>query len=721
MTPFNIGRRIELNDFTTEEAAPLANGLGPDEETTTGLLSRVLYWTGGHPYLTQRLCRALAEHIQHKNPEAAGPATDPPVIPTLATVDALANKLFLSRQARDRDDNLIFVRERILRGELDVAGLLYLYRRIRGGARVSDDETNPQITVLRLSGIIRGNNGVLQVRNRIYAHVFDQGWATANMPHAEIRRQRRAGRRGVLIGLGIGLILLFGYLLVGPAFKRHRQALLAQRTVERLYAKYAEATYYQGSFESTFELGVGGTVVPVQSSGTLYFERPDRVNLVLKSALTSPEAEIRIVSNGRVRWIFSPSVRQYHAEPVLHRIAPPPEPKPSRDPLPPWLHAPVLPGHGKGPEFPVSDSILPRSVEQQIAPMHILPLFRLLLFPESSNGFAQNAQNIEYEGETDLDGQQVLVIRWRHSVAHLLASLGVPNIQSDREGIPFTAWVSRDNGLVLRLRVDLSPWAAQLAGPSEAPITGLIITEHHRPVLQTGEVEDPEGRFEFRPPPGSANVGQLQLPRPDFGAMVNSKRQMLRSIPPRSTFTPSNLIDLSRYYNASFTAPWHPGPAGNTLEMLPPGLLYFGGVLFDARGIVQLSSKSLKDPAYPKQINGIRIDQRCRQLHFLHATGWKSPDGTRVGSYVLGYEDGTQIDIPLIYGKDLRDWNGKSDSAVPTEATLVWSAKNLADFNPRLFKSSWDNPRPEHAIDSLDFISTGVEAAPFLIAITAEQ
>jgi hypothetical protein len=234
MTPFNIGRRIELNDFTAEEAAPLANGLGPDEETAADLLSRVLYWTGGHPYLTQRLCRALAEHIQHENPEPPGPDAAPPVIPTLETVDALGSKLFLSRQARDRDDNLIFVRERILRSELDVAGLLYLYRRIRGGARVADDETNPQISVLRLSGIIRGHDGVLQVRNRIYAHVFDQGWATGNMPHAEVRRQRKASRRGVLIGLGIGLVLLVAYLLVGPAIKRHRQALLAQTTVERM-------------------------------------------------------------------------------------------------------------------------------------------------------------------------------------------------------------------------------------------------------------------------------------------------------------------------------------------------------------------------------------------------------------------------------------------------------------------------------------------------------
>src|SRR5207248_2999311 len=59
-TPFNIGRRIELADFTATEAAPLARGLGSDAVQGASLLERVLYWTGGHPYLTQRLCQAIA-------------------------------------------------------------------------------------------------------------------------------------------------------------------------------------------------------------------------------------------------------------------------------------------------------------------------------------------------------------------------------------------------------------------------------------------------------------------------------------------------------------------------------------------------------------------------------------------------------------------------------------------------------------------------------------
>src|SRR5262249_16914875 len=60
ITPFNIGKRIELADFTAEEAAPLAAGLrghGASEQTAKVLLERILDWTGGHPYLTQRLCQ----------------------------------------------------------------------------------------------------------------------------------------------------------------------------------------------------------------------------------------------------------------------------------------------------------------------------------------------------------------------------------------------------------------------------------------------------------------------------------------------------------------------------------------------------------------------------------------------------------------------------------------------------------------------------------------
>ena len=183
-TPFNIGNRIELTDFTEEEASPLAPGMGEGNETGAKLLRRVLYWTGGHPYLTQRLCRAVAED---------------PAAQSNSAVDRICNDLFLSLRARQHDDNLLFVRERILRSEVDTPSLLSLYDKIRGGGKVRDEETNPLVAVLRLSGITRSEKPYLKVRNRIYERVFDQDWVTSNLPGAEIRRQRAAYLRGAKV------------------------------------------------------------------------------------------------------------------------------------------------------------------------------------------------------------------------------------------------------------------------------------------------------------------------------------------------------------------------------------------------------------------------------------------------------------------------------------------------------------------------------------------
>jgi WD40 repeat protein len=182
-TPFNIGRRIELTDFTSTEATPLAQGLRQGDRSLETLLQRVLHWTGGHPYLTQRLCQAVAEDLS---------VTD------VAGVDRLCEALFFSARAQERDDNLLFVRERLLHSEADLASLLDLYGRVRRGKPIRDDDTNPLVSLLRLSGIVRSVHAELQVRNRIYERVFDSQWIRTHMPDAEVRRQRGAYRRGLL-------------------------------------------------------------------------------------------------------------------------------------------------------------------------------------------------------------------------------------------------------------------------------------------------------------------------------------------------------------------------------------------------------------------------------------------------------------------------------------------------------------------------------------------
>ncbi|MBL8190674.1 MAG: AAA-like domain-containing protein [Acidobacteria bacterium] len=220
LTPFNIGHRIELTDFTETEALPLAAGLRRQEPLASELLSRILHWTGGHPYLTQRMCKAVAE-------DSRATSTD--------DVDRICEELFFTRRASEQDDNLLFVRERMLRSEVDLAGLLTLYGQVRDGKRVADEDSNPLVTVLRLSGIARVADGVLKNRNRIYQHVFDRQWVMKTMPDADLQRQRAAYRRGVIrtSAWSAVLIVIIGTLLF-VALKKSREASRQMETNRHL-------------------------------------------------------------------------------------------------------------------------------------------------------------------------------------------------------------------------------------------------------------------------------------------------------------------------------------------------------------------------------------------------------------------------------------------------------------------------------------------------------
>ncbi|NJO82503.1 MAG: hypothetical protein HC828_06540, partial [Blastochloris sp.] len=59
-TPFNIGKAIQLPGFGLQEAEPLAKGLLEKTSEPKVVLSEILSWTGGQPFLTQKLCKLVA-------------------------------------------------------------------------------------------------------------------------------------------------------------------------------------------------------------------------------------------------------------------------------------------------------------------------------------------------------------------------------------------------------------------------------------------------------------------------------------------------------------------------------------------------------------------------------------------------------------------------------------------------------------------------------------
>jgi WD40 repeat protein len=189
--------RLEFPDFRFEEARVLADGLGMASGDAERALYRVMYWTGGHPYLSQKLCQAVARNAARIDSDEA--------------VDRLVAARFFARNASVGEASI----SRVLDG-LDRAGklarpALRLYRRIRRGRRTRYQPDHPQHELLRVCGLVTVTaERRLVVRNRIYAEVFSHGWAREQLPI----EWRPLGRAAALAALLAGS--LWGYVEVLP-------------------------------------------------------------------------------------------------------------------------------------------------------------------------------------------------------------------------------------------------------------------------------------------------------------------------------------------------------------------------------------------------------------------------------------------------------------------------------------------------------------------------
>jgi len=164
-TPFNIGHRIDLYEFSREDARVLQQGLEIAHPAQgQAIFDRIFYWTSGHPYLTQKLCLAVAD---------AGNGRW-----TNKRVDELVEQSFLSEKARE-ETNLQFVRNKIL-NHPQRRQLLTLYRQIYTGKRIGEDERSLVQSQLKLAGLVKAKDGYLHIRNEIYRRVFDLAWVREN-------------------------------------------------------------------------------------------------------------------------------------------------------------------------------------------------------------------------------------------------------------------------------------------------------------------------------------------------------------------------------------------------------------------------------------------------------------------------------------------------------------------------------------------------------------
>lgn len=212
-TPFNIGRAINLRGFELHEAQPLAAGLASVVTNDRAILKEILTWTSGQPFLTQKLCY-LAYLATKSMPTKL---VTIPVGTEEFWVERLVREHIINKwESQDEPEHLKTIKDRIIRNEQRAGRLLGIYQQIltspplapltKGGLSVPpiskeelsvppiskeelsvppltkgglggvlNDDSPEQIELL-LSGLAIKNNGYLQVRNRIYAEVFNLEW-----------------------------------------------------------------------------------------------------------------------------------------------------------------------------------------------------------------------------------------------------------------------------------------------------------------------------------------------------------------------------------------------------------------------------------------------------------------------------------------------------------------------------------------------------------------
>ncbi len=249
-----------------------------------------------------------------------------------------------------------------------------------------------------------------------------------------------------------------------------------------------------------------------------------------------------------------------------------------------------------------------------------------------------------------------------------------------------------------------------------------------RSLVVTGAKSALEKRFE-----GVEPVTEKQL-QSRFDKAAAEVEKEHRAAPKEFRYTPdlrfTKVLDLRRFCNRPFTdsvasdgkGGWTDQGAENCLDGVPWGEQEFCGVpteilRFDEtenRTCIVLDSKNLAPGFGAKEVRGIPVGGKVRNLYFFHCTAWT--DAREAYRVVLRYEDGSTLAVPVTCRKQIGDW---WLGVTPHEGTEFRPAfRNTLNRGFHIWK--WENPAPEKGIASLDLIAAGGESIPVIVGITAE-
>jgi adenylate cyclase len=179
-TPFNIGRAIALSGFKLHEVKPLILGFASRCSEPEHVMREVLSWTGGQPFLTQRLCELITK--SQVNIEAGKEAE---LIETL-----VESEIIQDWSEKDTLDHFKTIENRLTKNQLNPVHLLELYQKIwiQGELDIKDSQERRE---LLLSGLVYLSGGKLKIYNPIYQRIFNNTWIEDTLDEVNLKFQNK--------------------------------------------------------------------------------------------------------------------------------------------------------------------------------------------------------------------------------------------------------------------------------------------------------------------------------------------------------------------------------------------------------------------------------------------------------------------------------------------------------------------------------------------------
>jgi WD40 repeat protein/subtilisin-like proprotein convertase family protein len=158
-TQFAEAELIEPEDFGAEQAYRLAVAFGGEQELAQALMDRICVWTGGQPYLTQRVARGAARKGGR-----------------LEDVERVVREQLLTPDAADKDPLLAHLRASLGESSRPARRATKLLHKLAAGRKVARPADAAVWERLWLSGAVRADAGTLKIRNRIIKELVAARW-----------------------------------------------------------------------------------------------------------------------------------------------------------------------------------------------------------------------------------------------------------------------------------------------------------------------------------------------------------------------------------------------------------------------------------------------------------------------------------------------------------------------------------------------------------------